>query len=385
MKEGERLGISVLQVSAYFPGYGGGVEAVAGEIAKRCASRVKQFSWIAGGRESDLPDLKGFGAVRLVPVHSIGLFEWLFGLPVPIWGWRGIRRLWVEIKRADVIHVHDLLYFPSLLSILFAKLLHKPVLLTQHIGDIPYKSRVSRYCMWLLNRLLGRIVMRSVDQVSFISSHVQESFCRFVKFNVPPALILNGVDHEVYRPCPQRTLSGCRRILFVGRFVEKKGIELFRGSLDLPGVTWRFVGHGPLSPVFWPEREGCEVEVFENIRGKDVVGFYQWADLLVLPSVGEGFPLVIQEALACGVPVLVSKDVYQTFPEVDDRCVFFVDLGSRLRGDVLRGRVANLLDKDVLGPMASRSAVRLSQRWSWDVSIRSYLGCYRGLMSKQNC
>ncbi|SHE95656.1 Glycosyltransferase involved in cell wall bisynthesis [Microbulbifer donghaiensis] len=380
MSEDKLLGISVLQVSAYFPRHGGGIEVVAGEIAKRCGRVIENFAWIAGGCEDEIPDVDAFTGVRLVPVRSIGIFERLLRLPVPIWGVRGVLTLWAEVKRADVVHVHDFLYLPSLLSIFFARILHKPVLLTQHIGDIPYNSRVSRFCIWLLNRLLGRLVMQSVSQVSFISAHVRELFSGFVKFDNPPALITNGVDHRVYRPGPQTNVDGFCKILFVGRFVEKKGVELLRNSLSLPGTKWRFVGHGPLSPVFWPECEGKDVEVFDNVRGKDVVDFYHWADLLVLPSVGEGFPLVVQEALACGVPVLVSRDVYDTFPEVDIRCVFSVNISASGKTDTLRERILSLIELNKLRVTASRGAVALSQRWSWDNSARSYIECYRKLV-----
>ena len=101
----------------------------------------------------------------------------------------------------------------------------------------------------------------------------------------------------------------------MGRFVEKKGIALIRPSLDIPGVAWTFVGWGPLSPGNWSELPD-NARVFERLSAADVVPLYQEADLLVLPSSGEGFPLVIQEALACGTPVLVSKEVEEAVNDV---------------------------------------------------------------------
>lgn len=372
--------VSVLQVSAYFPAHGGGIEVVAGELAKRCCGDVREFAWIAGG-ESELPNAESFPGVRLIAVPSYGFLERLLGLPLPLWGGGGMLALWKEVKRADVVHVHDFLYFSSLFAIFFSKLLGRPLLLTQHVGDISYKSRLGRSILYCLNRSLGRLIMSSVDQVSFVSEHVRDLFCCFVKFPVPPLLIRNGVDHHVYQPGPKRNLTETSNLLFVGRFVEKKGVNLLRDCASIPGAHWSFVGDGPLSPALWPEIIEENIQVFSNIRGPDVVRFYQWADLLVLPSVGEGFPLVVQEALACGVPVLVSKEVYDTFPKVDDACVFYVDLNDPSNKGSLRDRLLYLVSSRTLDDTSKQSAVALSRCWDWDVTVGNYLECYRKLLA----
>ena len=102
---------------------------------------------------------------------------------------------------------------------------------------------------------------------------------------------------------------------------------------DLPGCHWTFVGWGPMPPA---DGDSATVRLAGRLPPQEIVGEYQAADLLVLPSVGEGFPLVVQEALACGTPVLVSRDVAQAFPARDRRCVFEVDLwGLRVRSCLL--------------------------------------------------
>jgi len=72
-----------------------------------------------------------------------------------------------------------------------------------------------------------------------------------------------------------------------------------------PEITWVFAGWGHLNPADW---DLPNVVVFSDLAGSSLAALYQASELLVLPSKGEGFPLVIQEALACGLPVVCSAE-----------------------------------------------------------------------------
>jgi glycosyltransferase involved in cell wall biosynthesis len=94
--------------------------------------------------------------------------------------------------------------------------------------------------------------------------------------------------------------------LFVGRFVEKKGLAVLeRLARAHPEVTFAFAGWGPLDPRRW---NLPNARVFDTLSGAALAPLYRASDVLVLPSAGEGFPLVIQEALACGLAVLCGEE-----------------------------------------------------------------------------
>jgi glycosyltransferase involved in cell wall biosynthesis len=95
--------------------------------------------------------------------------------------------------------------------------------------------------------------------------------------------------------------------LFVGRFVEKKGLQvLARMARQRPDIVWVLAGWGHLDPQAWGLPN---VVVFSDLSEVGLAPLYQASDVFVLPSKGEGFPLVIQEALACGLSVVCSAEV----------------------------------------------------------------------------
>src|SRR5690606_7866431 len=104
----------------------------------------------------------------------------------------------------------------------------------------------------------------------------------------------------------------------VGRFVKKKGLGILQELVArFREVQWLFIGWGPEDPLKWRERH---VRVMQGVAHEQLADFYRCADLLVLPSTGEGFPLVVQEAMACGTPALISTEVSEGAPLVRAVC-----------------------------------------------------------------
>jgi glycosyltransferase involved in cell wall biosynthesis len=167
--------------------------------------------------------------------------------------------------------------------------------------------------MALANRIVAVPVLSGADQVVFISAFVRAFFER-LKFRSAPQLVFNGVDTEVFRPaCGEERAATRARLglsgpvaLFVGRFVEKKGVEILRrAAAARPDVTFAFAGWGVIDPTAWGL---ANVRVFSDLAGARLADLYRAADVFVLPSQGEGFPLVVQEALACGLPVVCGAE-----------------------------------------------------------------------------
>ena len=163
------------------------------------------------------------------------------------------------MRQSDVVHLHDCLYAGNVIAYLAARLFRKPVVVTQHIGIVPYSHRGLRATMELANRLLGRLVLGGSAQTIFYSRKVEEYFRQRVVFRETPCFIPNGVDHASFYPINADARRRLREslkwdadqsvMLFVGRFVEKKGLPLLRRLAErFPTCRWAFAGWGPESP-----------------------------------------------------------------------------------------------------------------------------------------
>jgi len=369
--------LRITLVTHYYPAHRGGVERVAGQLAERLArAGVAKIDWHASDCDASPPAAPGLSAT---PAPGWNALERAMGVPYPLWSPAALRRLVRACSESDVVHLHDCLYFPNVVAFLAARRARRPVLVTQHIGHVPYRNPLLRAAHAAANRLLGALVLGGADQVIFVSESVRAYFLERVRFRTPPLLIENGVDTGIFRPASAAERlerraklgipAGKPLLLFVGRFVEKKGLGVLR---ELTGrirhVHWLFAGWGPMDPAAWAQPN---VSVLLRLSHEDLAALYQAADLLVLPSVGEGFPLSVQEAMACGTPALVGEDTAAGSPEAGDAL-----LSERVGGDTAERWAARLQallgSPEKLEALRPRVAAFAREHWSWERCVATY-------------
>lgn len=319
---------SLLVASNYFESHKGGIEIVAGQLARALGTgQGFDVAWLAANSSAPAPD----GSVRSIALRSWNGIERLLGLPIPLPLPGAIATIFRQVRSSDVVMLHDTLYPSNLVAMLSAKWLGKPVLIVQHIGLVPYRNPVARALMKLADRFLSRPMLANADQVVFISGLTRQHFSG-VRFRRPPQLVFNGIREELWagtslrahgRPKPDSPFTA----IFVGRFVEKKGLPILRClATAMPHIRWLICGWGDERPEDW---RLANVEVRRNLDGAQLRRAYGEADLLVLPSVGEGLPLVVQEALALGLAVIGGADLLDADPWLRGRMSgVHVDFGN---------------------------------------------------------
>jgi glycosyltransferase involved in cell wall biosynthesis len=379
--------VRIVLVTPYYPAHRGGVERVAEELARRLVrAGGVQVEWHASDCD---PAPSARDGLRCVPGRSWNAIERRLGFPYPLWTPSSLRRLVRAVRDAEVVHLHDCLYLSNLVAFVAARLARRPVLVTQHVGFVPYRNPVLRVLLRSANRLLGSFVLGNASRVVFESDAVRRYFERFVGFGRTPLLVPNGVDTATFAPVPRQVRESLRvrlgardgqpLILFVGRFVEKKGLAVLRGVAgDTVRAHWIFAGWGALDPAGWGL---SNVTVVRSPQPEDLVPLYQAADLLVLPSVGEGFPLVIQEAMACGTPALVGEETAAGCPEAGE-LLLREPVGAPDTAARWTERIESLLaSPSSLQALRPKVAALARECWSWDRCAGRYAEILRDCVS----
>jgi glycosyltransferase involved in cell wall biosynthesis len=371
VKSSGKLRIGV--VSSFMPPHLGGLEVAAETIFNAYVAAGHEVRWVASHTPKSLPTREG---LRVRVGCWNGLEEW-FGVPWPIWGPKGIREIAQLVQWADVLHIHDCLYLSSAMTLLFARRQRKPVLLSQHIGFVPYRSSFLRGPEYIAYHTLGRAVLLRCSHVVFCTPSAEQFVTGWLGRRLPNvSSVPYGIDTARFRPptsaerVAARISLGipepARVVLFTGRLVEKKGVELFlEVARRMSSLQFVMIGNGPLRPA--PTKNLIWIPFVPPERMEIV---YRAADIFLLPSHGEGFPLSVLEALATGLPVIASKgEPFTQRLERESAC-----LSSERSPDGLCQAVDRLVvDTQFTRALAARARELAVREWSLELMGARYL------------
>ena len=149
----------------------------------------------------------------------------------------------------------------------------------------------------------------------------QRSAAYLVELGVPPERISRGVNAVDVERLRRSQANGHVdrdddrvKFLYVGQLIERKGVQDLLAAFEaMPrDTTWlRIVGYGPLEDELRDAVRRKRLHNVEFAAGtktlEETAAHYSWADFLVMPSRVEVWGLVVNEALACGLPVLASR------------------------------------------------------------------------------
>ena len=309
-----------------------------------------------------------------------------------------IPALRLAVAEADVVHIHSLYLFTSLVAAREARRAGVPYLVRPHGTLDPFLRRRHSWRKAFLDVAFQR---RDLDQAAVIhyTSEAECDLARPLGFRAPAVVVPHGFDISELEDRPSPADYGHRYpelvdadlVVFLGRLTAKKGLEILlqafaKVAADHPRAMLVIAG---------PDDEGQGDKVRALIRrlglesrvklpgmvlGREKLELLAAAKAWVLTSHGENFGVAVVEAMACGVPVVISDRV-----AIHDQVTAAgAGLVVGLDAAEVAGAITSLLDhpgqRRRLGEAGSRL---VRERFSWDAASAELERVYYSVIGGQ--
>ncbi len=245
-------------------------------------------------------------------------------------------------------------------------------------GDVPGTEPHLRLTYWVLaplRRLVFRFsqaVVANSDGLANLSMHTDPYTVK---------VIPNGVNTDYWHPVAKAE-NGRFKMLFVGRLHSQKNVSFlldefatFRKSV--PDSQLVLVGEGPDRKLL--ARQVVDLGIDNNIiwygwaSKQELRGLYQGSDCLINPSVYEGMPNVLLEAMASGTPILASDSMGNNEIVEDMQSGFLFKLGD---SPGFQKKLLLIYNRDInVNKMTINARNKMVNSFSWESVAQQYLGC----------
>ena len=222
----------------------------------------------------------------------------------------------------DVMIIGGFASLSAYVAFLVSKIKRKPVILWigNTLQDEPSTLRkIALPLIKVLMRFSNAFVVYGTRSKEYVTS-----------FGIPEDRVFTAINTgnvDFFKAVSER-LKGCKKsvkgqskikskkvILYVGQFIERKGlkqlVEAFsRLKREEKGVGLILVGDGPQRQELVTRCQGVEdVHFTKIIQPEDLPLYYAIADVFVLPSLYDRFGIVVSEAMASGLPIIATEKV----------------------------------------------------------------------------
>jgi glycosyltransferase involved in cell wall biosynthesis len=366
--------MKILVLNYEFPPVGGGGGRASADLAKSLAGRGHDLRVITShklGLEREL-ETDGYQVHRVFTgrrssyrasfasmlAYVVGAF---FPTLIACWSWK-----------PAVMHVHFAVPTGAL-AYAVSKLTGIPYLLTVHLGDVPggVPEKTQRWFQ-LIYPFTHRI-WRSAAKVVAVSEFTRQ--LALEHYDVPITVIPNAVELSRIGSSPKAP-NEIPKLIFAGRFQPQKNLLFLIDALShVEDLLWEctLVGDGPMRRSIEDKIDGLglgdRIEVTGWVTSEEVWDRLSDSDILVMPSLSEGLPVVGVQALAQGLAIVANRaggliDLVQEgvngrlCPVGDERCFL----------DSLRECLSN---RDMLARMKGASR-RLAERFEMRTVAKRY-------------
>lgn len=296
---------------------------------------------------------KGF-FIHRIPLKKIRIFGAFFY-------WYAVLRTIRKID-PDIVHVQSL--FSGMPALFSKKLLKIPYAVWGQGSDVYLPKG---FIKWT-----SRMVMKNADSAIALTRDMKRAMQDICDRDI--VIVPNGINLADLSGEPRRKdeADHGKRILFVGRLSPVKGVQYLITAMKqvhdtIPDARLNIIGDGREREMLEALSVQLGIQEYVEFSGKvpheKVLSLMQQADVFVLPSLSEGFPMVIIEALACGLPVVASR--VGGMPEIitDDTNGYLVEAKD---DTAVANKIIVLLQDEKLRKKISDNNRQLVRKYTWE-------------------
>ena len=308
----------ILQVVAYYPPHVGGLERHVESLSRKLVEAGHEVTVYT----ANVPRLKPVEVVDGVEIRRYRCLAAPLGNPVT----PGLLCKLMENDRFDIVHAHVHYHLCSTVTVLSNVFKNRPLVLTSHGVELGYHGWKRAFEL-VFNKTLGWWTLRSTDRVIALTPTLADMVERLgarrertvvIPGWIEPVSTGSRVDAAGFRTA--FGLAGRKVVLFAGRLLPAKGLSYLIEAAGQSQVRPIVAIIGEEAPgyagckeslVRQVKRLGLEEQVLflGRFAREDLEAAYEAADLFVLPSLGEGLPVAVLEAMAHGKCVLATDVV----------------------------------------------------------------------------
>jgi glycosyltransferase involved in cell wall biosynthesis len=335
----------------------------------------------------DRPVMEGGFIIRYFPVRWPR--RWKFSPPLE----RAIR---ADAAGFDIVHIHNLYLYHSWITAHYCRKQGIPYLISPHGTLDPFIRRRSRAKKAIYNFLIEKRNLDNAAAIHYTAQFEMDLAHKAMKIKAPGAVVPLGLEMQDYLKLPKPgafrarfpEVGTDRIILFLSRINFKKGLDLLAKSFGLIAGQRddvRLVIAGPDNDGYgvqvrqWLSEAGVlSRTVFTGmLTGVDKLAALADADLFVLPSYSENFGIAIIEAMACGLPVVISNQVNIWREIAGAGAGLVVDCDVQQLAAALLKLLDDSYDRRIIGEKGRRL---VESTFLWDKVAKQMLDLYQRII-----
>ncbi len=292
-------------------------------------------------------------------------------------------------QRNDIYHIHGIWQSPISVSCAIALYLKVPYMISPRGMLEPWSLSQKSLKKRLALSIFQKYFLQKANCLHATSQSEADNF-RKIGLTNPIAVVPNSLDLRKYFVSTKKRQN---KILFLSRIHPKKGLEILIEAISLIEMSilqnWKveIIGNGDLAYIKALNNLILEkqltniIQIKDPLFDKEKVIKYQEAKLFVLPSFSENFGVVIAESLACGTPVITTKNTPWKDLEIFE-CGWWIDNNVTTLKETLSK--AMLMSDDDLMAMGTKGRNLVSEKFSSSVVAEKMLALYHWILNGED-